>query len=105
MQREQDGGVIISCDFCGEDWDQIKPMIEGHRGSVLCLECLKLALPALERGSSPFNCPLCVRNDIPASTPRWSNPLRPVAIACKDCLHQAARAFDKDPDVDWKWVR
>ncbi len=40
MQRDEDGGVVISCDYCGRDWhpyqpDPDNPMIEGHRGSVI----------------------------------------------------------------------
>lgn len=105
MQRNEDGGVVISCDFCGEDWDEIKPMVEGHHGSVICLECVKLALTGLQTGGEAYSCPLCLRSQLPASDPHWSNPKRPQATACKSCVHQAARAFDRDPDVDWKWKR
>ncbi len=105
MQRDEDGGVVISCDFCGTDWDQVRPMIEGHHGSVLCLECLKLALEGMKPSGSLFRCTLCLRDDLPAGTLRWISETRPEATACCDCVRQAARGFDRDPDVDWVWKK
>lgn len=114
MQRREQQFVVISCDFCGTDWDEVRPMIEGHHGSVLCLECLKLALDALATREQGFHCSLCLR-DLPGSEPHWRPPptsatpvppgLNPQAIACKDCINQAAGTFSKDPDVDWKRPR
>ncbi|MCE9589871.1 MAG: ClpX C4-type zinc finger protein [Planctomycetes bacterium] len=105
MQRTEDGGIVISCDFCGTDWDEVRPMIEGHHGSVICLDCLKLAVVQAAPAEGKYSCPLCLRDNIPATLPRWSHPSHPNAIACEECIHQAARAFHKDPDVDWKWER
>lgn len=104
MQRTEDNGVIISCDFCGTDWDEIKPMIEGHHGSVLCLECLGKALKHATTQDGEYRCTLCLREGLPASLPRWQD-LDSQAVACMDCLHQAAKAFDRDPDVNWSWHR
>ena len=103
MQRTEDGMVVISCDFCSTDWDEVKPMIEGHRGSILCLSCLKMALVDIAAQPEEFSCTLCIREGLPESLPRWQSPLRPEAVACQDCVHQAARTFDRDKDVDWKW--
>jgi hypothetical protein len=36
---------------------------------------------------------------MPAAMPRWSNPAHPEAIACQECLYQAAKAFHKNKDV------
>lgn len=105
MQRNEDGGIVISCDFCGTDWDEQLPMIEGHHGSVLCLECLKLGIDQAIPSDAKYACTLCLRHNIPASLPRWSHPSHPEAVACQDCLIQAAKAFDRDPDVAWKWDR
>ncbi len=107
MQRNQDDGVVICCDFCGTDWDQVKPMIEGHHGSVLCLECLKAALGQIKPQDWTFSCTLCLREGLPAGTARWTHPAAPpaanaAAVLCADCLHQAMRTFGKDPDVDFK---
>lgn len=104
MQRTENGFIIISCDYCGTDWDEVKPMIEGHRGSVLCLNCLKVALTDLQPAAERFFCNLCVREHIPAGTPRWTSPARGTH-ACESCVKQAAVAFSRDPDVDWTWDR
>lgn len=104
MQRTEQGYIIISCDYCGTDWDEVKPMIEGHRGSVLCLNCLKAALPDLHAAQAPFMCNLCVQEQLPIGTLQWTSPVTD-ARACQSCLLQAAGTFSKDPDVDWKWDR
>lgn len=117
MQRTEAGGIIISCDFCGTDWDpydetQSRPMIEGHHGSVICLECVKMALREMTPGEGPFFCTLCRHEDLPADLPRWRHPhassspgLNAEATACQPCINQAAGRFSKDPDVKWKWER
>ncbi len=117
MQRTEPGGVIISCDFCGTDWDPYdetcaRPMAEGHHGSVICLECVKQALRQIAEGEGEYFCTMCIREGISADLPRWKHPgpapspgLNPNAVLCRDCLYQAAGKFSKDPDVDWKWER
>lgn len=117
MQRTDGEGLIISCDFCGTDWDpydetQSRPMVEGHHGSVICLECVKLALAELAAHPGEYRCTLCIRDGIAADVPRWNRAdsvtspgLNPDALGCRDCIHQAAGKFSKDPDVKWKWER
>jgi hypothetical protein len=105
MQREEEGLVVISCDFCRRDWDGAEAMIEGHHGSILCLECLKRALIEKASGDEKYNCTLCLRFNIPGTLPRWSHPEHPTGIACQECLYQAAGTFSKNPDVDWTWDR
>jgi len=107
MQRNENNGVVISCDFCGKDWDEVVSMMEGHRGSVLCLTCLKQALDDAKPEGTAFACTLCLRDPIPADIARWVHPApsstaNTSAIVCIDCLNQAAGTFSKDPDVDWK---
>lgn len=105
MQRTEDGGVIISCDFCGVDWDPqtgLPFMTEGHHGSVICLECVKLALRHAAKGGAAFPCTLCLQERT-ADTVRWCSTSKPAAIACAACINQAARVLSKDPDVGWKW--
>jgi hypothetical protein len=104
MQRiEDNNALIVSCDFCGTDWDGQFAAIEGHRGSIICLECLKLGLNALELPEEEFRCVLCLRDPLPATMRRWHHSNRPRTFACENCIHQAAEAFDKDPDIDWNW--
>jgi hypothetical protein len=106
MQREDPDGIVIVCDFCRRDWDGQEPMIEGHHGSILCLECLKVALEHQSTtlgGEDKFKCTLCLRFNMPPAMPRWSNPTHPEAMVCQECLYQAAKAFGRNPDVPWKW--
>ncbi len=103
MQRNEVDGIIISCDFCGSDWDGQAAMVEGHHGSVICLECVKQALKAAVAGDGKYRCTLCLRDNIPAALPRWSNLHRPEAVICQECLHQAAKALSRAPHAQWKW--
>ena len=117
MQRTEPDGIIISCDFCGTDWDPYdesnpRPMIEGHLGSIVCLECVKLALAEMSPRAGDFRCTMCIIEGIKPEVPRWAHPaptpspgLNPDALICKPCIHQAAGRFSKDPDVPWKWKR
>jgi hypothetical protein len=117
MQRTDEGGIVISCDFCGTDWDPYdeanpRPMVEGHHGSVICLECVKLALDQMAAApqGGEYSCTMCIREGIASDVPRWSHPatqacagLNPHATICRPCIRQAAGRLSKDPDVAWKW--
>ncbi len=106
MQREESDGIVIVCDFCRRDWDGQEPMIEGHHGSILCLECLKRALDGLKDGGEKYTCTLCLRFNIPPTVPRWSNPestAEPAAVACQECLYQAAKTFSRNEDNTFQW--
>ena len=109
MQRSEDGGIVISCDFCGTDWDEVLPMIEGHQGSILCLECLKRATDEITPTDESINCTLCLMEKEP-DTPVWQPTERPEtansnAAICYSCMKQAMGTFSKDPDVDYKTPR
>ncbi len=98
-------GVILACDFCGADWDMVKPMIEGHKGSILCLDCLSRAIDQAAAAERAFACTLCLVDREPPMK-RWSGP-RPTAgddpaQVCWDCLQQADRTFARDADTDWQ---
>lgn len=103
MQREDPDGIVILCDFCRRDWDGNEPMIEGHHGSILCLECMKLALDNLTHAADKYKCTLCLRFNIPPTVPRWSNPEKPEAIVCQECLYQAAKTFSRNEDNSFQW--
>lgn len=109
MQRTEDNGIIISCDYCGTDWDEQLPMIEGHRGSVLCLVCLKQALDNASPSDTEIDCALCLSAS-PAGTKHWQHPdpkpspgLNQDALLCWDCIRLAAKGYHKDPDIDFRW--
>lgn len=97
MQKHTEEGVILACDFCGAEWDQVKPMIEGHKGSILCLACLARAVDEAADAPEAFTCTLC-RQDKEAGTRGWRSG---GAAVCYDCVQQADRAFAKDPDTEW----
>lgn len=105
MQRQDPEGVVICCDFCATDWDGVSPMIEGHKGSVICLPCLNKSLDEADAAPSAFACTLCL-HDRAAGERGWlvsstAGGVEAKAV-CQGCIDQAARAFSKDPDVDWK---
>lgn len=95
MQREDPDGIVILCDFCRRDWDGQEPMIEGHHGSVICLQCLKRAAAEKAAGADKYTCTLCLRFNMPPSLPKWQNPDHPEAIICEECLEQAVKTFGK----------
>ena len=109
MQREEDGGIVISCDFCGTDWDEQIPMIEGHKGSIICLSCLKRALDEAAPADETFSCTMCLQEREPG-TKRWRHPnptpspgLNESAVICWPDIRQGAKAFHKDKDTDFRW--
>lgn len=106
MQRTDPEGIVIVCDFCGIDWDEVIPMVEGHHGSVICLPCLELALQHIAPPAAEYHCTMCLMR-FGVTTPCYGPTERaksanPAALICRPCIRQAATAFDKDPDTDWK---
>lgn len=109
MQRETPEGIVISCDFCGVDWDEVKPMLEGHKGSVMCLDCLRRALDEAGPAEEPFTCTLgltehdagklCWRHPAPEPSPG----LNADAVAAWQHIRLAAKTFQKDKDIDFRW--
>ncbi len=79
-------------------------MIEGHHGSILCLQCLKLGLKEQQTGGEKYKCTLCLRFNIPPAVPHWLHSENPEATACQECMYQAARTFSRNPDVEWKFI-
>jgi hypothetical protein len=101
MQEYHDEGVSILCDFCHTAWDGEAAMVEGHHGSVICLDCLKKALNEAATHGDKYQCTLCLRINIPGSLPRWSTAEYPQAIVCQECLFQAAKAMSKAPHANF----
>jgi hypothetical protein len=106
MQRPTPEGIVLACDFCGRDWDMEKPMIEGHRGSILCIDCLARAIGDAADAGEPFACTMCLRR-FDAGGRRYrsvepSTDANADAVICWDCIQQADRAFGKDAQTDWQ---
>ncbi|HYE02372.1 MAG TPA: hypothetical protein VD963_03950 [Phycisphaerales bacterium] len=101
--RAATGNDFFKCDFCRRSWSEERPMVEGHRGSLLCAACLTVAYTHVVvagggeelRGSG---CTLCLEE---RDQPQWQSPMYPEARACLRCIKQAATVLEKDPDAPW----
>lgn len=87
-------------------------MIEGHRGSVICGNCLAVACAALAGdpggdAGGDFDCTMCLEGAKDraaldrAAEGGWRSPMYPEAAICRRCADQAAGALQLDPDSDW----
>lgn len=104
----------VLCDFCQREWSEDIPMMEGHQGSCVCGNCLKLAYIDVvynQHDSSPegdWKCPMCLEgNDDRAAQnregePGWQSPIRDEAVICRRCLKMAAGVLAKDPEMNWE---
>lgn len=91
------------CDFCASHWQELRPMVEGHRGSLICGPCLTLAYGAvvqagLDDAPQGADCTMCLelRRD-----GLWRSPLRTEAAICRRCIELAARRLARDPECSW----
>lgn len=98
------GNDFFKCDFCLSGWSEDRPMVEGHRGSLICVRCLTLAYTQVvvhDAGEAPpggTTCALCLEE---RSQKHWHSPLRETAWACERCIRQAAQMLEKDPESSW----
>lgn len=80
-------------------------MVEGHRGSLICVDCLTVAYTEVfvnagdARPPEGQTCTMCLERRDQA---HWISPLHPEACVCKRCINQAAVTLERDPDHDWK---
>lgn len=93
------------CDFCEACWNEDRPMVEGHRGSLICGRCLTLAFDALwnHAQGQPLSegevCLLCLSDN---GDPVWASHSRDVARACKRCIKQGAVMLERDAESRWR---
>lgn len=105
-ETDAQGDLVFKCDFCGSGWDEDRPMVEGHRGSLICGSCLSIAyteLVHLDSGYAPGEreaCVLCLETGRPEL--HWASPVNDKTIACRRCIKQSAGVLHKDPDSPWK---
>lgn len=98
------GNQFFKCDFCASAWEESRPMVEGHRGSLICAECLSMAYAEviLLRAGTPHAditaCTLCLMH---REDDHWKSPLSDAA-ACAWCITKSADILEKDPDAGWK---
>jgi len=94
----------VLCDFCGREWSDSLPMVEGHQGSCICGECLSAAYRTVvlsapqEPAQAGVRCTLCLEN---RDDPTW-HAAAGHACACRRCVRQSAAVLAKDPDFGWR---
>lgn len=94
----------VLCDFCRTPWSDDLPVIEGHRGSVICGRCLSVGYAeVVVRGSATaptgYACTMCLEQ---RGDRAWASPAFP-AVICERCLRLAADTLERDRD--WSWRR
>lgn len=110
------------CDFCGQHWAEIRPMVEGHKGSLICGRCLSLAYDTVVVRNvgvvvpEHIACTMCLLNK---SGDYWQSPLRvlivgegpdaavdvstePGGCICRWCIEKSAGMLEKDPASGWR---
>ncbi len=116
-QPEDMAAQDFICDFCGQCWAEDRPMMEGHKGSLICARCLALAYAALIVRNTGvvipehIACTMCLLNK---SGDYWQSPLRvtaepegidnhpePGACICRWCTEKSATMLEKDPSAHW----
>ncbi len=109
QQKDANEHLVFVCDFCHQPWDDSRPMVEGHRGSLICANCLSIGyteIVHLKLGSPverEDTCLLCLEHG--RDDPHWRSPMFDQAIACRRCLKQSAGVLHKDPDYTWQKPR
>jgi len=105
-ETNDQGEMLFRCDFCRTRWSDGRPMVEGHRGALICGSCLSIAyteLVHLRSGYAPDRkeaCKLCLENG--RDELHWASPVEESVIACRRCVKQSAGVLHKDPDSAWK---
>jgi hypothetical protein len=100
----KEGNEYFVCDFCRRAWDESRPMVEGHQGSLVCGPCLALAYAGvvnLNRGETLAGgerCALCLES---RAEPHWRSPAFPESILCRRCIRQSAGVLERDADAGW----
>jgi len=94
----------ILCDFCLSEWTEDRLMVEGHHGSVICGNCLRVAYTAVSVDETDdsfegWTCTMCLEQ---RSDPAWRSPMRDEALICRRCIKLAARQLERDPESGWK---
>ncbi len=103
--HDAQGNAFFKCDFCRSSWSEDRPMVEGHRGSLICGACLRVAYREVVLGDGGVGpaagvaCVLCLQtNDVRY----WVSPLDGGIVACEGCIRRAARTLEEDPDFTWR---
>jgi len=111
------------CDFCGQHWAQDRPMVEGHRGSLICGRCLSMACRQVLVDNAGVvvpehvACTMCLLNKrgdywqsgtvVTAKPEDGAVDVEPGpgACICRWCIERSAGMLEKDPESGWKRPR
>lgn len=99
------GNEFFKCDTCLSSWSEQRPMVEGHRGSLLCAACLTAAYEKVVNLSAGVVLPpgtTCVMCLEPRKDPCWAATSQPAVFVCLRCIKQSARVLEKDAESGWK---
>ena len=95
----------VLCDFCHRAvWAMGLPCIEGHHGSVICGDCLKIAwleIVGMDGGAGQDgrDCTMCLAcHDVHV----WESPLHPESLICRRCVKMAGVTLRRDGDYEWE---
>jgi hypothetical protein len=97
------------CDFTGRTWDGGFPLVEGHQGSLICGDALRIAFTEVvlhKQNSMPegSTCTMCLEQ---REEPGWQSPVPTGdrdegAVICRRCIRQSATRLEKDADWGWR---
>ena len=110
--------VDFLCDFCGSTWKPERPMMEGHKGSLICGVCLTNAYKQVVLANAGITvpehiaCTLCLLNK---AGDYWQSATRvdlqdgevlvepePGNVVCRWCIERSATMLNKDAESGWK---
>lgn len=97
------GNDFFKCDFCHKPWAEERPMVEGHKGSLICGQCLSAAyVEVVHAGLGEEHrkslCTMCLEA---RDERKWASPLTDT-VACMRCVKQSAGVLERDEDHAWK---
>ncbi len=102
---DADGNDYFKCDFCMQAWSEDRPMVEGHKGSLICGSCLSLAYRMSVLSDPPSgpmgdlgSCVMCLQHKDRAA---WESPMTQGTWICEECARNAAKMLEKDKEVTW----
>lgn len=100
-----EGNDYFKCDYCRRSWAEDRPMVEGHRGSLICGQCLTVAYAEVvvqNLGSAVAPdavCRMCLEH---REGLHWTSPVQETEHICVRCIKQSAGVLVKDKESGWK---
>ncbi|MFN7744318.1 MAG: ClpX C4-type zinc finger protein [Phycisphaerales bacterium] len=110
---QAEGNEFFVCDFCHHHWAEDRPMVEGHKGALICSRCLEAGYAEVvysqsgvqgtagdvhpRAGAGPW-CTMCLER---RAELYWQSPITDT-LCCRRCLKQSAGVLERDPDFGWK---